>query len=680
MIRNNSVFSRILLVLMILINFNSFGQQANYEKIKVKNIDYYLYTVQVGEGLYSISKNFNVTQAEIIELNPQTAAGLKSGEKLIVPIKSKVQNSSIKTESSPINQYIEFFEHTVLKKQTIFGLCQKYNLTQEELLKYNPNVEQGLQEGMTLKIPKKAIGNEIVTSTENKVFEQNKTVAPKTEAKVETNNTNNYNTQNIAVLPEKTIHKVLSKETLYSISKIYNVKIEDIIELNPGSEIKIKRGMELIIPDKKVQIKNIPEATSFTEHEVLSKETLYSISKLYNIDIEEIIKYNPATEKKLKKGSVLMIPKITVDNVTKKDSLLDINNELLKIQADSIAKLKAKPIKIAFLLPFMIQNSKVEASNDRFVEFYSGSLLAINNAKKLGISMEIYCYDTEKSEEKIVEILSKPELKSMDFIIGPAYSNQISYVSDFSKENKINTLIPFSSKVFDIISNPYLIQFNPNSNIQTQYLSDLIKNEYKNENIVFLEIDGVNNMDEGNEFILSLQDELRKNRIKFNNKMLFSELSIENSNILVADKKNILFFNSDKLSNVNPYLSAIKNQNSNNNIIVFEQNNWQIKSKNYKGLQISPFKLDFSETEYKKFIHQFSQIFKWEVTNTNPRYDVLGYDLTNYFINLIFRNGPEFSKNKLNLPAAVGIQSQFKFERSSNYQGFVNNQLYHTIN
>jgi len=680
MINLKSVFTKLLIGLMIFINFNSFGQKANCEKIKLNNTEYYLYSVQVGEGLYSISKNFNVTQAEIIELNPQTSTGLKSGEKLILPIKSKVQDSSAKTVSSQNIQYPDFFEHTVLKKQTIFGLCQKYNLTQEELLKYNPNLELGLQEGMKLKIPRKSIVNEIVSNTENEVLKQNRINSQDSEAKVETNITKNFNTQNNEIFPKKTIHKVQSKETLYSISKIYNVKIEDIIELNPGSEIKIKKGMELNIPNKKLIIKHTAEATTYTEHEVLSKETLYSISKLYNLDIEEIIKYNPATEKKLKKGSVLMIPKISIDIETKEDTLLDINNELLKIKTDSIAKLHTKPIKIAFLLPFMIQNSKVEASNDRFLEFYSGSLLAINEAKKHGISMEIYCYDTEKSEDKIVEILSKPELKSMDFIIGPAYSNQISYVSDFSKENKINTLIPFSSKVFDIISNPYLIQFNPNSNIETRYLSDLIKNEYKNDNIVFLEIDGVNNMDEGNEFVLSLQDELRKNKITFYNKMLFSELSIENSNILVADKKNILFFNSDKLSNVNPYLSAIKNQNSNNNIIVFEQNNWQIKSKNYKGLQISPFKLNFNDTEYKKFIQQFSQIFKWEVTNTNPRYDVLGYDLTNYFINLIIRNGSDFSLNKLNLPAAAGIQTQFKFERNSKYQGFVNNQLYYSIN
>jgi len=676
----NSVFFKILIVLVILINFNSFGQQANFEKIKVKNTEYYLYTVQVGDGLYFISKSFNVTQAEIIELNPHTATGLKLGEKIILPIKSKNIDFNKNTESSKHNQFIESFEHIVLKKETIFGICQNYNLTQEELLFYNPNIEQGLQEGMRIRIPKKRVENEIFTGNVNKVSEYKKIIVPKTETRVETKKFEQYSIQKIPVLPPRKIHKVLKKETLYSISKIYDVKIEDIIKINPGSEIKIKKGMELIIPDKKVQIKKTPVILEFIEHIVLSKETLYSISKLYNIDIEEIIKYNPSTEKKLKKGYILMIPKLSIDKVTNKDSVLDINRELLKLKKDSIEKLNSIPIKIAFLLPFMIQNSKVESSNERFIEFYSGSLLAINEAKKHGISMEIYCYDTEKSEEKIIEILNKNELKTMDFIIGPAYSNQISYVSNFSRENKINTLIPFSSKVFDIISNPYLIQFNPNLNIQTQYLSELIKKEYKNENIVFLKIDSVNIMDEGNEFILSLQYELRNKRVNFQEVILNNEITIENSNILISDKKNILFFSSDKISKLNPHISILNKLNTNNNIFVFEQNNWIKKSKNYSVLQISPFKFDFSEKEYKIFNQNFSHFFKWEATTANPRYDVLGYDLTNYFINLIFRNGSDFTKNKLSLPVTTGIQSQFNFKRNSNNQGFVNNQLYHTIN
>jgi len=83
-------------------------------------------------------------------------------------------------------------------------------------------------------------------------------------------------------------------------------------------------------------------------------------------------------------------------------------------------------------------------------------------------------------------VLNNPELKTMDFIIGPAYTNQIPFVSDFAKENKINTLIPFSSKVYDVTLNPYLFQFNPGIDVEVKFVGELLRNEFKNDNIVFV--------------------------------------------------------------------------------------------------------------------------------------------------------------------------------------------------
>ena len=49
-------------------------------------------------------------------------------------------------------------------------------------------------------------------------------------------------------------------------------------------------------------------------------------------------------------------------------------------------------------------------------------------------------------------------LKQMDLIIGPAYQSQVSYVAKFAQENKIKTIIPFSSNITDINTNKYLYQ------------------------------------------------------------------------------------------------------------------------------------------------------------------------------------------------------------------------------
>ena len=57
--------------------------------------------------------------------------------------------------------------------------------------------------------------------------------------------------------------------------------------------------------------------------------------------------------------------------------------------------------KVAFLLPFMLNQNSNTSGSERFVEFYTGALLAAYTAKEKGISLEITTYDTEKTVEKL---------------------------------------------------------------------------------------------------------------------------------------------------------------------------------------------------------------------------------------------------------------------------------------
>ena len=224
------------------------------------------------------------------------------------------------------------------------------------------------------------------------------------------------------------------------------------------------------------------------------------------MDVNEIIELNPASATTLVSGTELKIPtkqgmittvtqttstKNIVGNGNKQDN--DVNN-LFDTSILTKTSDKNKIIRIAFLLPFMLDQEKKDAGIERFVDFYQGALLAVLEAKQKGISFEIYSYDTEKSEEKLSEVLSNSELKTMDLIIGPAFSNQVSLISDYAKENRINTLIPFTAKVSDIETNPYLFQFNPGTETELSFAAELFTGKYKNMNIVFAEIPGISSM------------------------------------------------------------------------------------------------------------------------------------------------------------------------------------------
>ncbi len=597
------------LLISLLVSFLSQAQiPENLAVKKINGKEYYQYTVQAGEGLYGLSKRFSVTQEEIIQANPDVASGLKNGQLLLIPVSKNKTTEKPLVKNEPVQQQteIKFIEHKVEKKQTLFAISRKYDVNQEDIKKYNPEVEKGLKEGMILKIPKVTV-----------VSQNTKPIEKQTTTPVKPNNQTKKNT----VKPSKdqfVIHVVKAKETLYSISNLYKVDIADIIKLNPDCDKQIKTGTELKIPYAKSISKQKPDSVTITVKE-------------------------------------------------------DTDNQSLKIAGKVTPN--TEPIRIAFLLPFMLDNAKTDNSSEKFVEFYSGALLAIQEAKDLGISFEIYCYDTEKSEQKITEILQRESLRNVDLIVGPAYSNQIPLVSEFAKENGINTLIPFSSKVFDIDTNPFLFQFNPGTGTKINFVSNIIDKRYKYSNVIFVNLPDVNVLDEGKIFADGLKSQLSRRNKLFTE---FDATDPESFNLiskLKENQENLIIFNTEKYSIAQSYINPA-NKLSDYKIIIYNELSWLNQDDNRSPyMVVSPFKADINKQKLKKYTDNFNQYYKWNVSPGTSRYDLLGYDLTSYFIAQIFYYGTNFTIDKTKLQEMSGIQSHLKFERLYKNSGFTNQQL-----
>jgi peptidoglycan DL-endopeptidase LytE len=106
-------------------------------------------------------------------------------------------------------------------------------------------------------------------------------------------------TSNVFSQEKKIKHIVAKGESIYQISKQYNVKPNDIYKLNPKAKKVLKLNTVLLIPSFGNLSNNnqISIITKDITHEVLPKETLYGISKQYNISIDDIKKSNPIIEK-----------------------------------------------------------------------------------------------------------------------------------------------------------------------------------------------------------------------------------------------------------------------------------------------------------------------------------------------------------------------------------------------
>lgn len=609
----NKLVKLLMLTAFIFIGILVYAQQNSYPTKHINGKEYYIYTVQQSEGLFSISRRFEVTQAEINTLNPEIQNGLKAGQKILIPVVKKLVPDVDKTQKSNTEQIVEpktnkaasneeFISHVVKKRQTLFAISRIYGVSQDELRTLNPEIANGLKTDMVLRIP-----------------------------------------------------------------------------------VKNEKGEK----KEKAKTKNVKEASADSEgfiiHKVKSKETLYSIGREYGVSVDEIKKHNPTTETNLRFGTDLKIP-VKLNELNTEAKVKELNKDTLlasdnKYHISELVKTNKEPIRIAFLLPFMSQADKFDGSAERFVDFYAGALIAIKQAKSNGVNLEVLTLDVEKSDDKIIDILqNNDQLKKMDLIIGPAYTNQIPYVTEYALKNRIHTLIPFSSKVSDVNENPYVLQFNPGVDVEVKFVAEYLGTKHNNANIIFAEIDGVNFMDDGNEFAVALRHELDMKRIKYNRVNFRTDTPLPLSELVQKNKKNIIFFNTDKFSNAGPYLPLINAFKQNGEIVIYEQYSWLAQNiEGFETFYVSAFKNGDKNGLFNKYKKSFSENFDWTPKSKNPDFDLLGFDLASYFIAMIYHNGNSFeTQNSLELPTSSGIQSEFKFARTSKNSGFINRKLYLT--
>ncbi len=166
-------------------------------------------------------------------------------------------------------------KHKVEKGESITQIAQKYNVTPYDIYKLNPDAQAGLKPNSVLLIPKKGSAPKPSTPKPNAL--------PKT-------------------------HKVETKETLFGIEKKYNVSDEALKKANPFLEKEgLQIGQILTIPSNLAPKVSLPIQEKVIYHEVLPKETKYSIAKQYGITVEELEKRNPEIIPNLPIGYKLII-------------------------------------------------------------------------------------------------------------------------------------------------------------------------------------------------------------------------------------------------------------------------------------------------------------------------------------------------------------------------------------
>ncbi|MFI3248935.1 MAG: LysM peptidoglycan-binding domain-containing protein [Rikenellaceae bacterium] len=110
------------------------------------------------------------------------------------------------------------------------------------------------------------------------------------------------------------VHSVQKGDTMYSLSKLYDLEESEILAANSTLTDGLKAGINIKIPTKDEAIqKPLSERKQrkiFDSHVVVAGETLYSISKKYEISVQTILEDNPNLDPSaLSVGQMLVIRK-----------------------------------------------------------------------------------------------------------------------------------------------------------------------------------------------------------------------------------------------------------------------------------------------------------------------------------------------------------------------------------
>jgi LysM repeat protein len=507
------------------------------------------------------------------------------------------------------------------------------------------------------------------------------------------------------------IHKIEKGQSLYSLSKLYDVSLDDIYLINPEVKAGTKANQEIKIPVKVAETYNpqsvvsntaslikaiptFPDTNLYIVHVVGKKETLYAITKKYNVSESDLKMLNPQLNAQgLIAGQNLIIRE-------KKIPVAGTSSPGQKVGPDTlnpniIHLPKKNSYHVALILPFRLEQSlnldltNLMRTGTAFppvsalsVDFYLGFKKAVDSltSKEFEVTLNLYDID-DKDSAKLVSLVNDPTFKKNDFIVGPLHANGFKTVAQKSKENGTPIVSPITQQNKMLYNNVYVSKTNPSLftllESLADYCIDSLVNNYTN---ILLVAPLVNDVKE-----LRYVKAFKK---YYNEKQKLLGKSVKDTVTVVKGLAGLKKAFMPGMRNVVVTLST--NQvfiaDFTTQLAIFGENRevvlcgWQ----NISGM-------DNIDQEYLNQLN-FTFPSQYNLTNTEAfnglvesyrtqqnvypsEYYFIGFDLAYYYLKNLNEHGTDFAF-KLNSLSAETNYMRFKFSRPDNTTGFDNRGVY----
>ncbi|MBN2806110.1 MAG: LysM peptidoglycan-binding domain-containing protein [Prolixibacteraceae bacterium] len=669
----------ILLILFCMLTVSA-QQQEQAVLVTIEGKTYQLHEVKQGETLFSICKKYQIEQKELVAANPQLINGLKHGSELRIPLALKQYTPDpLVFAAVDSNENSTFFFHTVEQGDTFYAYKRRFGVSKEALLKYNPQLSDGLKVGLQIKVPAEVLPAPKVVSFNSGALRS---------------------------------HEVKKGETLYSISRKYGVGILEIKDINP--ELKYRgliNGENISIPDPENQ--QVKKGQKSVDVQVIAP-VVSQESPQKNTALSELPPFQSPSS-----GCKPLVPGTKVEPLRVAMFLplfFDRNRymNLQEIDEQEISYLQALKSKDPLILKkyFRVVYDPVSKTRDTLLldslaaphsrslypatrsilSFYEGVLLALDSLERSGVKVRLDLYDTQNKQEKIATILNQHDFIETDLIIGPVDLELQSIVSAFSAKNRIPMVSPFFNSDVLLESNPYFIQVNPTKEYLMRKTSDFIGDAYYNKNFVILTLGSYTQLKEF-DLVRMVRDKFFRNGIYHNlDNILFTQVDFTEGGTmgywqvkktLRSDMENVIFIPAtDKRDEREALLSRAINSL---NVLAEEFDITLIGVSDYPRFKsinteyfhrlklhyLTPNYVDYDDDAVNRFIGKYRQHFNAEPDMLSFR----GYDLMMYFASAHARYG----KHSLHCLGAFQfplLQSDYNFQKVSELGGYMNHTLY----
>ena len=503
-------------------------------------------------------------------------------------------------------------------------------------------------------------------------------------------------------------HIVMERQTMYSISKAYNVTQEEIYEANPGlRENGLKKNSIIMIPmqseakevtpeqkpseEQKAEIaqQTVPQnekpktvdASVHKIHTVRWFETLKDIAAKHKVSEEAIIAINNLPDGKVKNRQKLIIPtqeyamSITQQDTDTNADEEDIENMDLEIafdtqeEEDSSDVITKRRIKASLLLPLKATGNTSSKSN---MDFYSGALIAVRELGESSIDIDLNVYDIASGTFEA----SRHDLESSDIVIGPVAAADITRLYSIAPGMKA-VISPLDPKAEELTSTYTSLIHAPASRmIQYQDVAQWIKEDIMpGDRVIVISEKEARKGDEGRMLRAAVDSAylaytpfsysiLEGRKIQ---EPLEAQMTLEGVNRVVIASDSEAFVN-DVIRNLN---LTIHNKF---NVVLYAP----AKIRTFETIEIENFHntnlhssltyyINYNDEAVKRFIMKYRAMFKTEPT----QFAFQGYDVTRYFMGLCAKYGEGWMANAED---ASMLQSTFDLKPAGN-GGYINSGI-----